>query len=175
MDAPLKVFFGQAAGNGLFLGFDSNADDGVSYDLFAQSAPVQPGGPGGECIFAALYLAMTWDTVITLRVTPIVDEVVYDGTNGNPDYRLSFTLDPADYPGGVQHYQSVLVPLTQPLLDPNSGAELGRFFLRGTSFACIIESVGGLAASGGVTLDYVMLEHEVVSDTKDPVPATVTI
>jgi hypothetical protein len=163
----LRFFAGQGGGTPKILEvFHGPDDDGAGFDLFALSSPVSPQGPSGECLFTALFLSLTWSVDITLRLTPVVDGVAWDGTAGTTDERVTLALVGT----GTRQTATYELPLTRALMDPiDTSHELARFYQRGRFFQLRLESLGA-DPGGDVILEQPWLEYEEVAETMEPVP-----
>lgn len=99
-------------------------DDGVAIEARARTRPILPAGIGGDAIFYAVHLALTFDTPFELHITPVVDgvplwdELVKIGNSEVPDRLVTIW------------YQ---FDLTVPILDGE--VEVARTGMKGTSFA----------------------------------------
>lgn len=165
MSTALKTFYGQSGGPKVYEGRLGYQDDTLGFDLYTKTRPVQPGGVAGEAVFSAFFLAVTWTMAVTLRVTPIVDGVAYDGTNGTTDERVSFDLDAQT----SRTSRTFLLPMMRRLLDTvDPEVTVSRFFFRGTRIQALIESVDGIG-DGTLILDRLDVEAQPVTDTKTAV------
>lgn len=164
MTNVLRTYYGQAAGSKLFLGDGAPTDDGVPFYLVGYSRVVSPAGSDGIATFRSYLLTVVHTAGTTLRVTPIVDGVAYDGTNGTTDERVSITL----VAQASLKTETFVVPLFQGLrdvLDPS--ITVGRFYMRGARFQVKVESTAELT-DGQLFFDDGTLEYEVVLDTRTP-------
>lgn len=165
MTPPLKTYYGQAGGAKVFLSREGATDDGTGFTVYAKTRPVELAGASGEAIFSALFLVVTWTMAVALRVTPIVDGVAYDGTNGTTDERQTVTLDAQT----TRKSETFLLPTMRRLLDPvDPDITMSRYFMRGTRFQALVESVDELG-EGTLIFDGLDLEGKAVTDTKVPV------
>lgn len=133
-------------------------DNGADYVPLAKSNPVAPAGASGECIFTNVYVTITHDMGVDIRLTPIVDFVPLDGTNGQPDERLVFTLPPL----AARLTERFEMGLSLPF--PLTGTERIRNALRGAFFQLQAEALAPLAA-GDLIFDQTELEYEVVRES----------
>lgn len=165
MTANLYVFFGEAAGNGLFLWGDGPTDDGTAYNFYAESAPVTADSIGQEMLFCAAYLGLEWSMDCTLRLTPILDGVVLDGTGGTVDCRRVLTLASA-----TTRQRAVFeMVFSRAIYDPDDPVvEVGRQYLRGAQLALRLETTTGLT-TGDLIIDRFDLELEPMQETLTPV------
>lgn len=134
-------------------------DNTVDYVPSALSNAVAPAGASGECIFKNVYITITHDMAVDIRITPIVDFVPLDGTNGQPDERLTFSL-PDLTPNRVTERFEMGLSLPFPL----TGTERFRNALRGAWFQLQVEAINGLAA-GDLIFDQTEVEYEVVRES----------
>lgn len=157
----LTTFFGQAGGPRIIQSRRGATDLGQPYALYAKSRVLAPAGVDGEALFCALYLTITWTATASLRVTPIVDGVPYDGVR-QTDERKTFTLaSRAD-----RKTETFVLPLTRKLKDARDPTvTAAKFYLRGGRFQALIESLGALT-EGDVILEACTLETEPMTDTK---------
>ncbi len=138
------------------VGFQDNT---VDYVPLAKSNPVAPAGASGECIFNNLFITITHSMAVDIRLTPIVDFVPLDGTNGQPDERLIFSL-PDLTPDRLTERFEMGLSLPFPL----TGTERFRNALRGAWFQLQAEALAPLAA-GDLIFDQTELEYEVVRES----------
>jgi hypothetical protein len=138
------------------VGFEDNT---VPYVPSALSNAVAPAGASGEAVFKNVYITITHDMAVDIRLTPIVDFVPLDGTNGQPDERLIFSL-PDLTPDRLTERFEMGLSLPFPL----TGPARFRTGLRGAWFQLLAEAINGLAA-GDLIFDQVELEYEVVRES----------
>lgn len=140
----------------------SQTPPGDAITPLAKTVRFFPAGFKGEAIFTNLWIGLTADMdAITLRFTPIVDEVVYDGTLGNPDLRQTIAI--AETPG-TRVTQKVELALYLPYdngVDPNAV----RNDLRGSWFQLLVDTTTGLGV-GDLIIDKPELEFEVVRESE---------
>jgi hypothetical protein len=134
-------------------------DNGANYAPSALSNAVAPAGASGECIFKNIYITITHDMAVDIRLTPIVDFVPLDGTGGQPDERLIFTL-PDLTPNRLTERFEMGLSLPFPL----TGPERFRNALRGAWFQLKTEALTPLAA-GDLIFDQTELEFEIVRES----------
>ena len=133
-------------------------DNGADYVPLALSNPVAPGGASGEVIFKNVYITITHSMEVDVRLTPILDFIPLDGTNGQPDERLVFSL-PALGERLTERFEmglSIPFPLTPPARF--------RTGLRGAWFQLQVEALAPLAG-GDLIFDQTELEFEVVRES----------
>lgn len=164
MTAPLALFMGQGNGPKVFKAFEGATDDGVAFYPEAETRCLAPAESSGECIFTAIFLAVTWTMPVTLRVTPILDDRRYDGTLGTSDERRTIVLTSQ----AVRQTETFLVPVSVPLYDPvDTDLEVARLNMRGQRFGVFVEATTPLGA-GDLLLEDVQVEFEVVADSFEP-------
>ena len=135
-------------------------DNGADYIPLAKSNPVAPAGASGECIFTNVYVTITHSMAVDIRLTPIVDFVPLDGTNGQPDERLVFSLPDLTATGRLSERFEMGLSIPFPL----TGTERFRNSLRGAWFQLQSEALAPLAA-GDLIFDQTELEYEVVRES----------
>ena len=138
------------------VGFEDNL---VPYVPSALSNAVAPAGASGECIFKNVYITLTHDMAVDIRLTPIVDFVPLDGTSGQPDERLIFTLPDLTPDRLTERFE---MGLSKPF--PLTGPTRFRNALRGAWFQLLAEAINGLAV-GDLIFDQVELEYEIVRES----------
>jgi hypothetical protein len=154
------MFFGGRDTEASVLATDQGFEDNtVAYVPLAKSNPVAPAGASGECIFKNVYITITHDMAVDIRLTPIIDFVALDGTGGQPDERLIFSL-PDLTPNRLTERFEMGLSLPFPL----TGTERFRNALRGAWFQLQVEAINGLAA-GDLIFDQTELEYEVVRES----------
>lgn len=142
------IFYGEGDGGRLYEAGSGFTDDGVAYQLYAKSDPIFPAGAGGEAIFPAVYLAMTWSAAITLKLTPVVDGI--EQTASAVTLQLS---------ARSRRTEVVEVAFMEDLLDQFDQV-VGKQFLRGQSFALLLQTTS--VAAGDFIVDALDLEYEPV-------------
>lgn len=138
------------------IGFEDNT---VAYAPLALSNAVAPAGASGECVFKTVYITITHDMAVDIRLTPIIDFVALDGTGGQPDERLIFSL-PDLTPNRITERFEMGLSLPFPL----TGPERFRNALRGAWFQLQAEAINGLAA-GDLIFDQTELEFDIVRES----------
>lgn len=120
-----------------------------------------PAGFQGEAIFTQFWIGFTSDMdALTVRFTPIVDDVVYDGTLGNPDLRQTVAI--AETPGTRRTFKFEFA-LYKPF-DDGVDADAVRTALRGSWFQLLVDTVGGLGV-GDFIIDAPEIEFEIVRES----------
>lgn len=135
-------------------------DNGVDYVPLAKSNPVAPAGAAGEVEFKNVYITITHSMEVDIRLTPIVDFVPLDGTGGQPDERLTFSLPDLTATGRLTERFEMGLSIPFPL----TGPERIRTGLRGAWFQLQAEAISGLA-DGDLIFDQIELEYEVVRES----------
>lgn len=164
-----RIFLGTTAD--LYRLGSSGSDDGVAIAARWQSVRFGPSGQGGEAIFTALHPVIAYSGGVTLRFTPIIDDVVYDGTDGaNAAVEVTLTA-PTD--GRLALYQEEL-GLSIPNIQ--GGVDQGRFALRGRWCQIRVEptTVIGDDADGNrglVRLQGMEIEYQPVTRSRPAVAA----
>ena len=134
---------------------------GSAITPFAKTARFFPAGFQGEAIFTQFWVGLTADMdALTLRFTPIVDDVVYDGTGGNAD--LSQTVVIAETPGTRRTFKFEFA-LALPF-DDGVDPDALRTALRGSWFQLQVDTVGGLGV-GDFIIDAPEIEFEIVRES----------
>lgn len=166
-----EVYFGLGGGSALWrvnVGYlDGPTSDGAdppvytggaAYHATLASCRIAPSGPRQNTVFASLLLVVTHDMAVTVRMTPILDGVPYDGTGGTTDERRTINLTAKD----DLTVEKFLLPLEIPLMV--DAVERGRYAMRGTWFQARVETTGALAA-GTLIFEAAVLEHEPAEDS----------
>ena len=130
-------------------------DNGAAYVPLAKSNPIAPAGASGECIFTNVYITLTHSMPVDIRVTPIVDFIALDGTGGQPDERLIFSL-PDLTPDRLTERFEMGLSLPFPL----QGTERVRNALRGAWFQRQYQATNGLRV-GDFIFDYTVIQDVV--------------
>ena len=156
MSTPL-LFLGSAAGGVLLEADQGTGDNAAAFNLLARTNRVAPAGVGGECIFTALYLAISHTEAATLRVTPILDGVALEPTDIALPLVAARTL--------TAHDVGISIPYTV------AAVEAARFAARGTWLQVQVETLAAAPGDfGDLIIESVEVEYEVVRETKDPAP-----
>jgi hypothetical protein len=145
-----RAFLGERDGPGIYELDRGHSDDGAAIEVRAESRPLGPAGPDGDCSFDRLYLMVTWSMAATLRVTPLLDEEPL------PWFDLELT-------GGAARKTAIFERELAMEKDGYMAA------LRGTWFAVRIETVGSLGA-GDLILDGAQLDFTILEPSKTRVP-----
>lgn len=158
------LFFGQSEAGGVLAVGSGYQDAGSSYTARAKSNPVLPGGPEGEAIFPAVYLACThriepaedeaYDEV-EVTVKAVVDDV--EAATAQFTIRMRQIEDPSDPPKRVRRTYELGFSIPYIV----GGVEWGRFPPRGTAFQLLVEWPGS-----DVSVDGGRVEHEVVTEIR---------
>lgn len=139
----------------------SQVPAGDAITLFAKTVRFYPAGVQGEAIFTRLWVGITADMdAATLRFTPIVDDVVYDGTGGNQDLRQTVAI--AETPGTRRTFKHEFTLYIS--YDDGSDPDAVRTALRGSWFQLQVDTVGGLGV-GDLILDQPEIEFEIVRES----------
>jgi hypothetical protein len=149
MSEPILVF-GQGGGNSLFEAGLGYTDDGVAYEFRGRSDRVAPAGINGECIFPALYLAISHTMAVDLIVVPVVDEVELDPITLSLTAKTVRTLERFD------------IGLSVPILD-GLDVERGRCAPRGCWFQLLVYDDG--LAAGDLVFEQTEVEFEAVESS----------
>lgn len=145
----------------LEVGVDYTDDDDAPYELLAQSVPVVPAGPGGECAFPLLYLStIHYSGDVSLWITPVVDGV--DGETQR--------LDLIGVPNSKGERVTTEIDLSIPYVV--DGVEQSRYHLRGAQFQARVETkyadaeVGAASTAAKTVVESVELEYEVLRESR---------
>jgi len=160
---PTLFFGGRDASANVLQSNVGFTDNTVPYVPLLKTNPVAPAGAAGEAIFRNVYLTLTHSMLVDVRVTPIVDFIPLDGTNGQPDERTIISLP--DLTGTQRLTERFEIGLSLPF--PLTGTERFRNALRGAWFQVLIEAINGLAA-GDLIFEQVELQHEIVRESLTP-------
>ncbi len=133
-------------------------DNGADYIPLAISNAVAPAGTSGDCEFRNVYITITHSMEVDIRLTPILDFVPLDGTGGQPDERLVFSLPAL----GARLTERFEMGLSKPF--PLTGPTRFRNALRGAWFQLQAEVLAPLAA-GDLIFEQVELQFEVVRES----------
>jgi len=134
-------------------------DNGADYIPLSKSNAVAPAGASGDCEFSNIYITITHSMEVDIRLTPIVDFVPLDGTNGQPDERLIFSLPDLTPDRLTERFE---MGLSKPF--PLTGPARFRNALRGAWFQLQAEAVAPLAA-GDLIFEQVELQYEVLRES----------
>ncbi|MDH3367915.1 MAG: hypothetical protein OEO17_08725 [Gemmatimonadota bacterium] len=134
---------------------------GDTITFLAKSDRFAPAGAGGEAIFTQFWIALTYDMTVTLRFTPIVDGIVYDGTGTNPDLRQTLALTGTPGVRKTERYEFALYLPYDDGTDPDAL----RTDLRGTWFQLVIDNTTVLGA-GDLIIEQPEIEFEIVRESE---------
>ena len=127
----------------------------------AKTARFFPAGFQGEAIFTQFWVGFTSDMdALTVQFTPIVDDVVYDGTGGNADLRQTVAIAEAV---GIRRTFKFEFSLFLPF-DDGADPDALRTALRGSWFQLLVDTVGGLGV-GDFIIDAPEIEFEIVRES----------
>ncbi len=167
MSTLLSVYAGGGNVGTLWGLLETNQDGAEDYTPYLESADLYPYGMQNEAVFTGCWIMLTWDTEAVVRVTPVLDGVAYDGTNGTTDERTYLDLAAQT----ARRTQTFEVPLTRRLLDSYDGVtEIGRLAMRGQRIRLQVDLLGALG-DGDLIFEGVLLEHEAALTTIDPLLA----
>lgn len=139
------LLFGAGASGAIFLPSRVNLTDaGVPVTLRAVTGVWAPNGWLQDVLVRTVTVTVSANVGGTLRVTPILNGRRYDGTAGQPDSRVTFTV-PVPAVGERTETRTV-VGLSRPVTNDLTGARVG---LRGTWVSFLVETLGALDASNG--------------------------
>lgn len=165
---PVGVFYGSGADGVLFQrsAFAGNEEAGSHFDVRIRTDYVAPAGdPVAEMIMTAIFVTLTWDAPVTVRVTPILDDTTYDA-DAAFDLSMEFDLPAVT----ARTTRTFLVPLYKVVFDPFDGVTpVARLALRGTWVGAIVESVDTF--TGYFQVDEVNVEFEPANESETPVEA----
>jgi hypothetical protein len=143
-------------------------DDDTPYEMVAESDPVAIAGPGGECMFTALYVTTKHFTAnVSLWITVVIDGVAQAETH---------RIDLIGVVGSKGELISREIALSVPYIV--GGIERSRFAPRGTWFSVRIETKygdsepGAAAVAAKQVVESVEVEHEVLRETKQHAAVT---
>jgi hypothetical protein len=146
MSEPILVF-GQGGGNSLYEAGRGFTDDGVAYEFRGRSDRVAPAGIHGECIFPALYLAISHTMAVDLSLVPVVDDVELDPITLTLEAKTARTLERFDVGLSIK-------------IEDALGVERGRCAPRGCWFQLLIYDDG--LAAGDLIFEQTQVEFEAV-------------
>lgn len=133
------LFLGTTAGD-LFASGEQAADDGSPVQAWIQAREVAPAQFDGECVPILVHVTTYHTGACTLRMTPQVDGVLYNGVEG-VDARVTVSLPQPStiQPTRTKHTLGISLPVVV------DGVELFRTGIRGTWIGCVLETVGAIA------------------------------
>lgn len=155
------LFFGQSGGNNLWQFGGAHLDLSSPITCRMRTAPVGPGGVGGEALFHNLYLALEWQSEGTVEVIPIVD--------GDRRTDLSRTINLAQKAEPTR--DRFEIPLVYGFED--GGVEVLRQALRGTWFQAELLVTLSRPSVHGIMVEGVELEQELVRESHPAVSYTI--
>lgn len=133
------LFLGTTGGD-LFASGTSASDDGTPVQVWLQAREVAPAQFDGECVPILVHVTTYHTGACTLRMTPQVDGVLYDGTDG-VDARVTVSLPQPStiQPLRTKHTLGISIPVVV------DAVEQFRTGIRGTWIGCVLETVGAMA------------------------------
>lgn len=148
---PVYLALGDREGGNVYLAEQSTAEESLNLWMDLMSAPVAPGGAGGEAVFTNIYPVFETRGQAHIIVTPYVD--------GRPrtECQLEFDIDHTSAPFVRKYEISLMAPF--PV-----GAPVTTAALRGTWFQVQIEAYSG-ECEIDLTLHGVDLETEPVRES----------
>lgn len=142
-----RLLFGGRSDGAIFQPGQANlADAGEAVCLRAVTGTWAPNGWFQSVLFRTVTVNVAANVGATVRVTPILNGKVLDGTLGQPDCRVTFTLSVP--PAGQRTETRTIVGLSRPVGDDPTA---GRVGLRGTWLSFLVETIGLLDVSNGET------------------------
>lgn len=140
------------SGNALLEANRGFADRGVPFELRARSRAALPGGIGGDCIFHAVHIAITFDSAFKLNVTPVIDGVpLWDETA-----QISHDVAP-ERPFTLWYEVGLSVPVM------HNGVELTRVGMIGTTFALDLWMPCEFVRTGEIFVEAAEIEFDVLN------------
>lgn len=122
-------------------------DDGTAVALRSTTSVWAPSGWWGEAVFRTCVVIFSTNVGATVRLTPVVDGVPYDGTNDAPDCRVSYTI--ATPAAGERQVSREIIGVYRPIRFEGDPTVLGRVGLRGTYFQFVLDSIGAIDVPSG--------------------------
>lgn len=145
---PNTLLFGAYGAASVYRYDQSQLTDGATpVTLRATTTVWAPNGWWGEALWRTLTLVVDANVGCTLRLTAILADGHLDGTLGNPDTRVTFTL--ATPAAGERTQRRVDVGLWYPLTV--LGTQMGVVGLRGTFVSFQLDSIGSVVLPTGET------------------------
>lgn len=154
----LRTFAGlRSLGGGIAQCESGYLDDGLVYNFLAITDRIFPGGVGGEAVFDAAYVLVTFSKRFRLYVSAVVDGTIYSET----------LLDPHSDPV-AEKTQRFEVPLRTNMLD-GLGRVCGKRALRGGWFQLRVRSAFDVTYQpGALRVDEVLVTGDVVVESLTP-------
>lgn len=153
---PKRYLIGDGAGGNVYVYGDSHEDAGTAIVARFQPNHIAPAGVGGECIFPAVYIAVTYATAATINLTPILDGERLP--NASKELVLNAqeeTLDRFEVYFSRAHKD-------------DAGNELSRYAIRGTWFGVEITVQDLFGRNpGSLIVHGVEAEYEVVRESAE--------
>lgn len=140
MSATILLFGAKDQGH-VYLSSQSNPSDAeVPVTLRAVTAVWAPSGWWGDALWRTVTVTVSANVGASFLLTPIVDGIVLDGTNGAVDSRVNWSIPT---PSAGQRVQTKrVVGLSRPItIGTTSTSVVG---LRGTWLQILIETVGAI-------------------------------
>lgn len=162
-----RLFFGHRASPQILEAGASYLDRGITYHMLAKSVRLAPGGPSGECVFAALFLTIVHFADVRIFVRPIIDGVAL------PAQLFTLVADGPVTGPFTESYRTVTVVevgLSQAYMV--GGVERLRTLPRGTWIEVEVQSAMADMQQTYLRVDAAEVEHEVVVAPARPVGAT---
>ena len=163
-----NLFLGEAGGARLLEANQGSHDDGVKVLARLETTPAGP-GVGGEAIFTALYLGVTWTAEATIDVTPIISGANDDGTPFEVELEVQQVTLPAN---AVPLSMTRLLGLSVPLVV--DGVERLRQAPRATWFRARLEALvhdEGDLIFEGIGVEMEVVRESLVAQALAPVPS----
>lgn len=167
MTAFASVVFGQAgvaaAPGAILLALaDAVDDDGTGYAARAESVWITPDGAGGEAVFYAAFVSVTWTRGATLTLTPVVESRSADAVPFGSLAVLTPTITLPEQ-AGERRTEVFELPLMQAWTV--GATERARLYLRGTRLKLRID-VAENVSEGDLIINGVEVEVEVQRETR---------
>lgn len=144
----LILYGGAASADAYQYRVDQTDDDGTPVLLRSTTAIWAPNGWYGEAVIRTCMVVVSSNVGAPMLLTPLLDGVPLDGTNGNPDCRVTFDIPtPA---AGERSTVRIPLGLFRPIRI-EGGATLGSMGLRATWFQFQLDSTGALVVPSGET------------------------
>ncbi len=140
------MLFGARSDGEIFLSDPANLeDDGEAVTLRAITGTWAPVGWWGESIWRTVTVITSANVGATFRITPIVDAVPQDGTNGSVDSTVQYVV--ATPQAGSRTQVRSIVGLSRSVQVGSS--EVNKVGIRGTWLQFLVETVGVVTVPEG--------------------------
>lgn len=174
MPSATILLFGSSSNGDIYRTDPANVDDGgAAVELRAITGTWAPNGWLENALYRTATVVVSSNVGATMRLTPILEGNRLDGTGGQPDARVTFSIaTPAA--AGERVVSRIPVGLSRPVT--MAGGSVAKVGLRGTWIQMLVETQGAVTLPPGelnadCRVEAISVEIEALGQTQQVVNA----